>query len=119
MVELGQLEKRHADFEQKNTRIVAASVNGPKASQQTQAELPHLTILSDHDRKLVNALGAVHPHGFSDGSDAAAATTILVDAKGTVRWLYRPGLGIDPLSPDEVLTAVARFLPAGEKAGPP
>jgi len=113
MIELGELEKRHADFEHKNTRIVAASVESQKAAQKTQAEHPHLTIVSDRDRKLIYALGAVSPYGFPDGSDAAAATTILVDAKGTVRWLYRPDLAIVPLSPDEVLAAVARYLPGG------
>ncbi len=96
MIELGELEKRHVDFEAKNTRIMAASVEGQKAAQKTQTEHPHLTIISDHDRKLVNALGTVQRHAYSDGSDGAAATTILVDAKGTVRWLYRPDLAIAP-----------------------
>src|SRR5215472_6003785 len=113
MIELGELERRHADFEQKNTRIVAASVDGRAAAQKTQAEYPHLTIVADGDRRLVNALGVVHPHAFPDGSDAAASTTILVDPKGTVRWLHRPDRAIAPLSPDDVLAAVARYVPAG------
>lgn len=92
---------------------MAASTNGPAASQQTQAEYPHLTIVSDRDRNLIHALGAVHPHGFSDGSDAAAATAILVDPQGTVRWLYRPDRATAPPSADELLAAVARYLPAG------
>jgi peroxiredoxin len=113
MIELGELVRRYADFEQKNTRIVAVSVNGPAASQMSQADFPHLTIVADRDRKLVNALGAVHPHAFPDGSDAAASTTILVDPNGTVRWLYRPDRAIAPLSPDELLAAVAQYLPTG------
>lgn len=111
MIELGELERRHADFEQKNTRIVAASVDGRAAAQKTQAENPHLTIVSDRDRRLIHALGAVQPHGFPDGSDAPAATTILVDAKGTVRWIHRPERAIALPSPGDVLAAVARYLP--------
>ena len=107
MIELGELERRHADFEQKNTKIVAASTERQASAQKTQAENPHLTIIADTDHKLINALGMVHPHGFPSGADAAAATTVLVDSAGIVRWLYRPDLGITRLSVDEVLGKIA------------
>src|SRR5262245_12201984 len=113
MIELGELERRHADFEQKNTRIVAASADGRTASQKTQADFPHLAIVADRERKLIHALGAVHPQGFPDGSDAPASTIILVDPQGTVRWLYRPERASALPSPDEVLKALAQYLPAG------
>jgi peroxiredoxin len=113
MIELGELERRHADFEQKNTRIVAASVDGPGASRKTQADFPHLTIVADRERRMIHALGAVHPQGFPDGSDAPASTIILLDPKGTVRWLYRPDRAMALPSPDEVLAAMAQYLPAG------
>jgi peroxiredoxin len=92
---------------------VAASADGRVGSQKTQAEHPHLTIVSDRDRRLIHAMGAVHPNGFPDGSDAPASTIVLVDPQGIVRWLYRPERALALPSPDEVLAAVARYLPAG------
>jgi len=87
LIELGELERRHANFARKNTRIVAASTELQASAQKTQAEYPHLTIISDRDHRMINALGMVHPHGFPSGADAAAPTTVLVDPEGTVCWL--------------------------------
>jgi alkyl hydroperoxide reductase subunit AhpC len=107
LIELGELERRYADFERKNTRIVAASTERQASAQKTQAECPHLAIIADTDHRLINALGMVHPHGFPSGADATAATTVLVDREGKVRWLYRPDLGMTRLSVDEVLEKIA------------
>jgi peroxiredoxin len=111
MAELGELEARHADFEQRGVRVVAASLDGVDDTKKNQADFPHLTLLSDHERSLANATQVIHPHSAPDGGDSMAPTTILVDGAGTVRWLFRPERVLGRLSPDEVLAAAHQQLP--------
>ena len=112
MTELGELDKHHADFAQRNARLVAVSIEGVKEAEQTQKDFPHLTIVADPDQNLANTVKVIHPHAAPDGGDAAAPTTILVDRAGTVKWLYRPQRYIERLSPDELLAAVDEHLPS-------
>src|SRR5690242_2478576 len=106
MAKLVQLERRNADFPRRDTRVVAVSVEGLDDARKTQADHPHLTIVSDEARGLSEAAGLIHPHAAPDGGDADVPTTILVDRGGTVRWIYRSPSVIARLSPDEVLRAI-------------
>jgi peroxiredoxin len=106
MTELVQLERRHEDFPKRNARVIVVSVDGPDDARKTQADFPHLTVLSDEGRGLSEAAGLIHPHAAPDGGDADVPTTILVDRQGIVRWLYRSPSVIARLSPDEVLQAI-------------
>ena len=110
MTELVQLERRHGDFPKRNTRVLVVSVEGLEDVRKTQADFPHLTVLSDQARSLSDAAGLIHPHAAPDGSDVDVPTTILVDRQGSVRWLYRSPVVIARLSPDEVLRAIDRNL---------
>ncbi len=89
MIELVQLERRQDDFSKRNTRVLVVSIEGLEDARKTQADFPHLTVLSDEARGLSEAAGLIHPHAAPDGGDTDVPTTILVDRKGTVRWLYR------------------------------
>jgi alkyl hydroperoxide reductase subunit AhpC len=113
MIELGQLERRSEDFARRQTRVIAASLEGTEDAAKTQAENPHLLILADDKRGLSEAAGLIHansnPHG---GGDTSAPTTILVDHDGIVRWIYRSGSVVARLSPDEVLQALDAHMPA-------
>jgi alkyl hydroperoxide reductase subunit AhpC len=111
MTELVQLERRHADFAKRNVRVLVASLDGPDDSKKTQADFPHLTVLTDQKRSLSEAAGLIHAHASPDGGDADVPTTVLVDRSGTVRWLYRSPSVIERLSPDEVLREVDQKLP--------
>jgi alkyl hydroperoxide reductase subunit AhpC len=106
MTELVQLERRHDDFLKRNTRVIVVSLEGLEDVRKSQTQFPHLTVLSDQARGLSDPAGLIHPHAAHDGSDADAPTTILVDRKGAVRWLYRSPVVIARLSPDEVLQAI-------------
>src|SRR5262245_35305453 len=110
MVELGQLERRHEDFAGRNARVIVVSVEGADDARKTQSQFPHLQVLSDEGLGLSEAAGLIHPHAAPDGADADVPTTILVDRRGTVRWLYRSPSVIARLSPDEVLKAIDRYL---------
>src|SRR5579871_5328793 len=111
MIELGQLERRHEDFARRNTRVIAVSVEGPDDARKTQTDFPHLLVLADQGRGLSDAAQLIHARAAPDGSDADAPTTILVDRRGVVRWLYRSPEVVARLSPDDVLQAVDAHIP--------
>ncbi len=106
MMELVQLDRRAADFAERNTRVIAISVEGTEDAQKTQTQFPSLLVLSDQGHDLSNAVDLIHRKAAPDGGDADTPTTILVDKHGKVRWLYRPGEVISRLSPDQVLQAI-------------
>jgi peroxiredoxin len=111
MSELVQLERHHEEFSRRNTRVIVASMEGPDDAQKTQKDFPHLLVLADQGRGLAKAADLIHPHAGPDGRDADAPTTVLVDRRGVVRWLYRPDNVLTRLTPDEVLQAVDQHLP--------
>jgi alkyl hydroperoxide reductase subunit AhpC len=112
MIELVQLERRHEDFAKRSTRVLVASVEGLDDARKTQAQFPHLIVLSDQARSLSNAVDLIHPHAAPDGGDADVPTTFLVDQSGIVRWLYRSPVVVARLSPDDVLQAVDQHMPS-------
>ncbi len=112
MIELGQLEGSWQEFAKRNVKVVVVSVEDQNAARATQADFPHLVVVSDADRKLAISLAVIHPHAAPGGGDSAAPTTILVDGGGTVRWVFRPDRVLTRLSPSEVLAAVDREMPA-------
>src|SRR5262245_6199517 len=112
MIELGQLEAHWQEFEKRKVRVVVVSVEDQEKARATQADFPHLVVVSDAERKLADAVAVLHPHSAPDGSDTAAPTTILVDGGGTVRWTFRPDRVFTRLSPSQVLEAVDKEMPA-------
>jgi hypothetical protein len=81
-------------------------MEGHDDARKTQADFPHLTVLSDEGRGLSEAAGLIHTHAGPDGGDIDIPTTILVDKRGTVRWLYRSPSVIARMSPDDLLLAI-------------
>ncbi len=110
MIELGQLEAHHDEFAKRHTRVVAVSVDGLDDSKKTQQDFPQLTVVADHDHKLIDAAGVLHPGAGEHGEDVAAPTTILVDKRGVVRALFRPTNVGSRLSASEVLAMVNKEL---------
>ena len=92
--------------------MIVVSLEGLDDAGKTQLDFPHLLVLSDHGRGLSEALELVHAHAgrFSGSDDADYPTTILVDGKGTVRWLHRSSV-IERLSPDELLAVIDKHIP--------
>lgn len=112
MIELGQLESQWQEFEKRKVRVVVVSIENQEAARATQADFPHLIVVSDEKRNLIDALALLHSHSAADGGDTAAPTTILINGGGTVRWTYRPDRVLTRLSPSEVLAAVDKEMPA-------
>jgi alkyl hydroperoxide reductase subunit AhpC len=112
MIELGELEAQHAEFEKRKTRVVVISMEDQETAQATQKDLPHLVVVADANRKLSTALDVIHPDSAPGGGDTAAPTTVIVDGSGIVRWTFRPDRIFRRLSPAEVLEAVDKHIPA-------
>lgn len=110
MIELGELEARHADFDKRNARIVAVSLEDPATVAKTQEKFPHLKTVADGEGKLIDVVNVRHAQANPHGGDAAAPTTILIDRSGIVRWVFRPDRYLTRLSPDELLAAVDEHL---------
>jgi peroxiredoxin len=109
MVELGQLEKQHAEFDSKGIRIVAVSLDDVAESRQTQEKFPHLTILSDHDQSLARAADVIGPHHSPTGEITVSPTTVVLDKAGDVRWVFRPDSYTNRLSPQELLAEIDKL----------
>ena len=106
MIELGQLEREHAEFAKRKTRVVVVSLEDQETARATQAEFPHLVVVADSEHKLANALDVIHRRSGPDDGDTSAPTTFLIDGSGTVRWMFRPQRFLVRLTPAEVLAAV-------------
>ena len=111
MVELVQLEKRHADFDRRNVRLLVVSLDDRDDARKSQEQFPHLTVVADTDRNLISAVQTLHPGAGPGGKDTAVPTTILVDASGGVRWIFRPDRFLSRISPEDLLAEVDRHMP--------
>jgi peroxiredoxin len=112
MSELGQLEAQWQEFEKRKVHVLVISIEDQEAAKATQADFPHLIVVSDAERKLAETLAVVHARSAPKGGDSAAPTTILVDGGGIVRWTFRPDRVLTRLSPSELLAAIDKEMPA-------
>jgi peroxiredoxin len=110
MIELGQLESHWREFDKRKVRVVVVSVEDQEKARATQADFPHLIVVSDAGRKLAEAAAVIHPRSAPDGGDSAAPTTILVDGVGIVRWTFRPSRVLTRLSPSQVLAVIDKEM---------
>ena len=106
MLELGQLEKYHAEFTRRNVRVLAISNDKPATAQATQSDFPHLVVVSDSEQNMAKALQVIHPGAGATGDDTNAPTTFLVDGDGHVRRIMRQERFLARYSPQEVLAAI-------------
>jgi peroxiredoxin len=110
MAELGQLEAHHGEFDARNTRIVAVSLDDVAETARTQEQFMHLTILSDAGQSLAKAADVIGPHRSTSGGETMSPTTVLMDRSGQVRWVFRPQRYTSRLSPEELVAAVDEHL---------
>jgi peroxiredoxin len=112
MIELGQLESQWQEFDKRKIGVVVISIEDQEDAKATQADFPHLVVVSDAQRQLSDAVEVIHPHSAPDGGDTAAPTTLLVDGGGTVRWVFRPDRVFTRLSPAQLLATIDKEMPA-------
>lgn len=109
MIELGELEKHHAEFTKRGVRVAVVSNDPPEIAAMNQADFPHLIVVSDADQSMAKALGMIHPGAGQHRDDTNAPTTFFVDGDGKVRYMARPRRIIDRLSPADVLAAADKL----------
>lgn len=85
-------------------------MDGLDESKKTQADFPHLVVVTDAQKGLTSIADVIHPQSSPDRGDTAAPAILLVDRAGTVRWESRPERFLARLSPDELLAAIDRHL---------
>src|SRR5262245_11764771 len=112
MAELGQLDSHSGEFKARKVEVVAVSIEGMEEAKATQAQFPHLVIVSDAERNLSEAVEVIHERSSPSGGDTSAPTTLLIDGKGTIRLTFRPDRVFTRLSPGQLLAAIDRELPA-------
>src|SRR5262245_6419009 len=112
MTELGQLESHWQEFAKRKVRVVVASIEDQNTAEATQADFPHLIVVSDDKRELTDVASVLHPKSAPDGGDTSTPSTLLVDGDGTVRWTFRPDWVFTRLSPTQLLAAVDKETPA-------
>jgi alkyl hydroperoxide reductase subunit AhpC len=106
MIELGQLESHHDEFDKRDTRVVVVSIESQEDAQKTHKDFPSLVVVADSKRNLISAAEVLHAGVGPRGADTAAPTTFLIDKQGKVRALFRPRMVTTRLSAKEVLAAV-------------
>jgi peroxiredoxin len=110
MVELGELEGHSKQFAERRVKIVAISNDNLDDARATQADFPHLAIVSDANQNLAKAMDVLEAGAGPKGDDVNAPTTFLVDGTAQVRWLFRPARIIERLPADDLLAAIDRNL---------
>ena len=110
MIELGELEAKHEAFAKRDTRVVVVSLEDADEAKKTQKDFPHLVVVADSQRNLIEAVEVLHRRAGPGRTDTAAPTTIFIDRRGSVRSLYQSGKVISRLSAKEVLDRVAAEL---------
>lgn len=111
MVELGELEKQHAEFGRRGVQLFVISNDDLETAQATQKDFPHLIVVSDENQNLAKAIQVIHPGAGPTGDDTNAPTTFLVDGTGQVRWSFRPDRFLVRLSPGQLLDAMDKTWP--------
>ena len=112
MIELGQLESQWREFEKRKVIVVVVSIEDAEAAKATQADFPHLVVISDKEEGLSGAVEVVQAKSAPGGGDTSAPTTLLLDGAGKVRWTFRPSGVMTRLSPADLLAAIDKEMPA-------
>jgi peroxiredoxin len=83
------------------------SVDPPEASKRLRERLEsRFTFLSDPDGVLLDALGIRHRDARGEGRDIAFPTAVLVDGRGTVRWVFQSDTYRERARPEDVFAAL-------------
>ncbi len=100
-------EKRIADFHARHAEVVAISVDSNEESRKLCASRGYtFPLLSDPKAETIRKYGVLHPKGSQEGNDIARPGEFLVDAAGTIRWVYLAESIISRTHPNTVLRAI-------------
>ena len=90
---------------------MAVTIDIPEEARTLQRRFENVTLYSDTERTLVQSLDIVRQDDFAPGgAESVIPTTLLVDADGTIKWIYRPQSIVRRLGVDELLAAADESL---------
>ena len=110
MIELGELDKQVKSFVERGVSVICVSAESAESASEVKRRFPSLTVISDTRGEFARGLDILLPDASPSGDDALAPTTILVDATGIVRWIYRPKNIVKRLTPEELLAKIDELL---------
>ena len=99
-------QHRLADFDARQIRVVAISVDAPEVNRPHREKLGlTFPLLSDPNAEVIRRYDLLHEKAAPDGANIARPAEFLVDPTGTVRWVNLTESYTVRARPDEVLKA--------------
>ena len=85
--ELRSFQQHLAEFESRNVRIAAISVDPVETNQRHARHMGYtFTFLSDPKADVIRRYDLLHPHAGPKGEDISRPAEFLLDASGTIVW---------------------------------
>ncbi len=89
--ELGYMAKRKPDFDKRNVKILGLSVDAvgdheqwSRDIEETQGAAPNYPLVADHDRKVADLYGMIHPNA---NDTLTVRTVFVIDPKKKIRLM--------------------------------
>ena len=88
MSELQGLQRSITEFQKRNCKVIAVSVDPPELSRERVVQRLRLSysILSDARREVIEKYRIVHHGAGAGGTDVARPAEFLIDPQGMIRW---------------------------------
>jgi peroxiredoxin len=115
MIELGELERNSGEFEKRRIKLFVVSNDDQSAARESQAQFPHLVVVSDAEQSFAKAVQVLQAGGAPDGRDTNTPTIFLLDGSGAVRWIHRDRRFIERIASPELLAAADRLLASSSR----
>jgi peroxiredoxin len=91
MAELGEFVKHHQELRDLDVQVLAISVDPIEQVRETRAKLKvPFAMLSDSHDQVMDSYGTRSPvYKGKNGAAINTPTLVLIDRKGTIRWLHQ------------------------------
>jgi peroxiredoxin len=94
------------EFSKRSLNVAAISVDPPEVSRDHRQKLGlTFPILADVDRAMLKRYNLLHKGGGPKGSDIALPAEMLIDSRGTIRWINFTRNATVRARPEQVLQA--------------
>jgi len=91
MAELGEFVKHHQELQDLDVQVLAISVDPIERVRETRAKLQSpFPMLSDSQDQVMDLYGTRSPvYKGKNGAAINTPTLVLIDKKGTIRWMHQ------------------------------
>ena len=105
--ELRSFEKRRKDFDDRDVKLVAISVDPPEINGELCRRYGYTyTFLSDPKAEVIRRYDLLHPKAGRGGTDIARPAEFLLDSDGVIRWRNLTHSTIVRAWPETILKAI-------------